>query len=145
MTERRRRWLIGAGAALVLAGLVVFFVFQGLDRADKWAGVGSFLLGLGLAVYGLQGGNSPDGGGQSADGATAGGSINQVRGVAGDLTIGGSRPVPPPPPAGAAPPPPPTGGGQSARGARAGGGLNQVDGVGGSANIGGDGTGSGAP
>ncbi|MEU6483097.1 hypothetical protein [Streptomyces sp. NPDC046887] len=142
MTERRRRWLIGAGAVLVLAGLVVFFVFQGLDRADKWGGVGSFLLGSGLAVYGLRAGDSSDGGGQSADGATAGGSINQVRGVQGDLTIGGSPSAVPPPPTGATDPPPPTGGGQSARGARAGGGINQVDGVGGSARIGGDGTGA---
>ncbi|PRH78009.1 hypothetical protein C6N75_17140, partial [Streptomyces solincola] len=95
MTQRRRSWLIGTGALLVLAGLGAFFAFQGLDRADKWASVlGLFVgvAGLALAVYGAR---AP---GQSADGATAGGSINQVRGVAGDVTIGAPRPSSPPPP-----------------------------------------------
>ncbi|WP_256106313.1 hypothetical protein [Streptomyces sp. ODS05-4] len=141
MTRRGRSGLIGTGVLLVLAGLGAFLAFQGLDRADKWASVlGLFVgvAGLALAVYGAR---AP---GQSADGATAGGSVNQVRGVAGDVTIGAPRPAAPPPPAGSTPPPPAPAGGQSARGAWAGGSINQVDGVGGSARIGEDGTGTGA-
>lgn len=42
---------------LIFAGLVIFFVSQGLDKADKWASVGAFMLGalaFVLTVLGLR-------------------------------------------------------------------------------------------
>ena len=47
------KWIAGAGTVLALAGAGVFFALQGLDRADKFASIGSLLLALAVAGAGV--------------------------------------------------------------------------------------------
>ncbi|MGW4159308.1 hypothetical protein [Streptomyces sp. NPDC004788] len=130
----KRMWFLAVGTVLALGGLAVFLVLRGLDEADKWSSVLSLFFtvaGFALAVAGFFAGGAA---GQSADGAVAGGSLRQIRGVKGDVVLtaggggGGTAPAAPPSPAG----PGAGGGSQSARGARTGGDLTQIDGVDGS-------------
>ncbi|MFJ7988222.1 hypothetical protein [Streptomyces sp. NPDC096351] len=130
----RRVMLIAVGGFLALGGLAAFLVLQGLDAADKWSSVLSLFFtvaGFALTAFGLF--NRPAA--QSADRATTGGSLHQIRNVTGDVVIrtGGGTGTPPTP-AGA-----PTegqgGGTQSAHGARTAGELHQIDGVGGSVRV----------
>ncbi|MFJ9579990.1 hypothetical protein ACIRQF_26835 [Streptomyces sp. NPDC101191] len=130
----RRAILISVGAVVALGGLAAFLVLQGLDDADKWSSVLSLFFtvaGFLLTVAGLLSGRPA----QSADDATAQGSVHQIRGVAGDVVIGRRSPTPAPSPAGTGTSPQPGQAAQSARGVRTGGDLPQVDGVGGSVRI----------
>jgi hypothetical protein len=43
------KWIAAGVAVALLAGSGVFFALQGLDRSDKFASVGGFLLALAVA------------------------------------------------------------------------------------------------
>ncbi|QKW20455.1 hypothetical protein HUT16_16490 [Kitasatospora sp. NA04385] len=139
MGSARWRMLVWVGAGVSVAGLAVFLWAEGLDRANQWAGVLGLFVGVAGLVLTLAGGTGGRSGGQSADGAAAGGSVRLVRGVQGDVVIDAPSapgPVPeaaPDPVPGAAPP----AGGLSARNVRAGGDVELVDGVEGSVRFGG--------
>lgn len=131
--------LVWTGAALAVGSLAVFLWLQGLERADQWSSVLSLFLTIAGFLLSLAGGligrRSAASGRQSADGASAGGSVQQVRNVDGDVVITGSVPtgqlaLP------QATTAPPSTEGQSTQGTQAGGGISQVDGVGGSVRIG---------
>ncbi|MGW2301549.1 hypothetical protein [Streptomyces sp. NPDC001809] len=129
----RRGALIAVGGFLALGGLAAFLVLQGLDAADKWSSVLSLFFtvaGFALTAFGLF--NRPSA--QSADRATTGGSLHQIRNVTGDVVIraGGGTGTPPAP---AAVTEGQGGGTQSAHGARTAGDLHQIDGVGGSVRV----------
>ncbi|MFJ8442449.1 hypothetical protein [Kitasatospora griseola] len=136
MGSSRWRWLVWVGAGISVVGLAVFLWGEGLDRANQWAGVLGLFVGLAGLVLSVTGGVRGRGGGQSADGAAAGGSVRLVRNVKGDVVIGGSAAPGPVPEAPAAPAADAAGDGQSARGIRAGGDVNLVDGVEGSVRFG---------
>ncbi|MFJ1795109.1 hypothetical protein [Kitasatospora griseola] len=136
MGSSRWRWLVWVGAGISVVGLAVFLWGEGLDRANQWAGVLGLFVGLAGLVLSVTGGVRGRGGGQSADGAAAGGSVRLVRNVKGDVVIGGGGAPGPVPEAPAAPVPGAAGDGQSARGIRAGGDVNLVDGVEGSVRFG---------
>ncbi|MFJ5922557.1 hypothetical protein ACIQF6_08080 [Kitasatospora sp. NPDC092948] len=132
MGSTRWRWLVWVGAGVSVVGLAVFLWGEGLDRANQWAGVLGLFVGLAGLVLSVTGGVRGRGGGQSADGAAAGGSVRMVRDVKGDVVIGGRSASGPVPEASTAPVTDAAGDGQSARGVRAGGDVNLVDGVEGS-------------
>ncbi|WP_404869177.1 hypothetical protein ACI1MP_20165 [Kitasatospora griseola] len=132
MGSSRWRWLVWVGAGISVVGLAVFLWGEGLDRANQWAGVLGLFVGLAGLALSVTGGVRGRGGGQSADGAAAGGSVRLVRNVKGDVVIGGGAAPGPVPEASAAPVTDAAGDGQSARGIRAGGDVNLVDGVEGS-------------
>ncbi|GAA2485013.1 hypothetical protein [Winogradskya humida] len=44
------KWIAAVVAVALLAGSGVFFALQGLDRSDKFASVGGFLLALAVAI-----------------------------------------------------------------------------------------------
>ncbi|MGW4379259.1 hypothetical protein [Kitasatospora sp. NPDC004531] len=138
MGSSRWRWSVWVGAGISVAGLAFFLWGEGLDRANQWAGVLGLFVGLAGLVLSVTGGIRGRGGGQSADGASAGGSVRMVRNVQGDVVIGGAAAPPGPVPDAAAPPAAAdaAGDGQSARGVRAGGDVNLVDGVEGSVRFG---------
>ncbi|RSS52655.1 hypothetical protein [Streptomyces sp. WAC01280] len=129
----KRVLLSALGVLVALAGLAAFLVLQGLDEADKWSSVLSLFFtvaGFALALAGFV----TRGPAQSADHAVTGGSLHQVRNVAGDVVItpgGGGTGTPPT----AAPAEGQGGGTQSAHGARTAGDLHQIDGVGGAVRI----------
>jgi hypothetical protein len=134
----RRPALVWTGAALAVGSLAVFLWLQGLERANQWSSVLSLFLTIAgslLSLAGLTGRRSPASGRQSADGASAGGSVQLVRNVGGDVVITGTVPAGrPAAPQGSAVPPSTEG--QSTQGTQAGGGISQVDGIGGSVRIG---------
>jgi len=138
----RRPALVWTGAALAVGSLAAFLWLQGLERADQWSSVLSLFLtvaGFLLSLAGLTSRRSPALGRQSADGAHAGGSVQLVRNVDGDVVITSSVPAGSPAGLPAAPQgsaAPPSTEGQSTQGTRAGGGISQVDGIGGSVRIG---------
>ncbi|WBB75576.1 hypothetical protein O7602_08735 [Micromonospora sp. WMMD1128] len=144
--DQTRRWAAVVLVGLVGAGLGAFLAVQDLDRANKWSGVfGLFLTlaGVGLSAYGLFGARRAAGG-QSVDDSVVGGGVTQVRGVRGDVRIGGSAPATGSPSAPTAPPPSaagmgaggvPAGDGQSVTRSWAAGPVRQVDGVGGDVDI----------
>ncbi|MER5310444.1 hypothetical protein ABT034_21955 [Streptomyces sp. NPDC002773] len=129
----KRVLLILVGGVVALGGLAVFLVLQGLDAADKWSSVLSLFFtvaGCAMTLVGLL--NRPSA--QSADQAVTGGSLHQIRNVAGDVVVtagGGGTGTPPT----AAPVEGQGGGTQSAQGTRTAGDLHQIDGVGGSVRI----------
>ncbi|MGA5303788.1 hypothetical protein ACPCHT_27955 [Nucisporomicrobium flavum] len=43
------KWIAAGVAVALLAGSGVFFALQGLDRSDKFASIGGFLLALAVA------------------------------------------------------------------------------------------------
>ncbi|MFF0752157.1 hypothetical protein [Streptomyces sp. NPDC004267] len=136
----KRLWFLAVGTVVALGGLAAFFVLRGLDEADKWSSVLSLFFavtGFALTVAGLFTRGPAV---QSADGAVAGGSLRQIRGVKGDVVItgggGGSGGGTAPAAAPASGDPDPAGAAQSARGARTNGDLTQIDGVDGSVRIG---------
>ncbi len=124
---------MAVGTLLALGGLATFLALQGLDAADKWSSVLSLFFavaGFVLTLVGLFARGSQ----QSADHAVTGGSLHQVRNVAGDVVItagGGGTGTPPT----TAPAEGQGGGTQSAHGARTAGDLHQIDGVGGTVRI----------
>ncbi|MEU8758221.1 hypothetical protein [Streptomyces sp. NPDC048659] len=128
----RRTILLTTGVLLALGGLAAFLTLQGLEDADRWSSVLSLFFtvaGFLLTAGGLFAARPA----QSADRATAGGSIHQIKGVAGDVTIGTAPATAPP---SAATPAAGTGtADQSAVGASTGGDLTQIEGVGGSVRI----------
>jgi hypothetical protein len=98
---------MGRGVITVTAaaGLGVYFTRVGLDNADKLASViGAFigLAGLALTARGLLADRraapaaSQAAGGQQVSGSEVGGDVLQVKGVTGNLRIGG-QPRPPAP------------------------------------------------
>jgi hypothetical protein len=129
-----------AGGILAAAGLAVFLVVQGLEKANQWAGVLSLfaaLLGLVLAGIGLAG---TRGGGQVVEDSTIGGGVTQVRDARGNVRIG--RENTPAGPLPQTPPSPPAGGtapaekdGQSVRRSWTAGPVRQVDSTGGDVEI----------
>ncbi|WP_051653177.1 hypothetical protein [Kitasatospora cheerisanensis] len=137
MGSTRWRWLVWVGAGISVVGLALFLWGEGLDRANQWAGVLGLFVGLVGLLASVTGGVRGRGGGQSADGAAAGGSVRMVRGVKGDVVIGRTSAAPGPVPDQASTPVTDTAGdGQSARGVRAGGDVELVDGVDGSVRFG---------
>ncbi|MFD8596137.1 hypothetical protein ACFV1L_14150 [Kitasatospora sp. NPDC059646] len=137
MGSTRWRWLVWVGAGISVVGLALFLWGEGLDRANQWAGVLGLFVGLAGLLASVTGGVRGRGGGQSADGAAAGGSVRMVRGVKGDVVIGrGSAAPGPVPDAATTPVADAAGDGQSARGVRAGGDVELVDGVDGSVRFG---------
>ncbi|WP_143200005.1 DUF4337 domain-containing protein [Kitasatospora sp. CB01950] len=136
MGSTRWRWLVWVGAGISVVGLAFFLWGEGLDRANQWAGVLGLFVGLAGLVLSVTGGIRGRGGGQSADGAAAGGSVRMVRNVKGDVVIGGSPAPGTVPDAATTPVTDTADDGQSARGVRAGGDVNLVDGVEGSVRFG---------
>ncbi|MFJ5078213.1 hypothetical protein ACIP8Z_26895 [Streptomyces sp. NPDC088553] len=129
----KRVMLTAVGGTLALGGLAAFLVLQGLDAADKWSSVLSLFFtvaGFALTAVGLFNRLSA----QSADQASTGGSLHQIRNVTGDVVIraGGGTGTPPTP---TTPTEGQGGGTQSAHGARTAGDLHQIDGVGGSVRV----------
>lgn len=87
------RWMAVIGVGLAAVGLGVWWLLEGLERADQLASVlGAFagLTGTGLAVWGIHTGRrspgpqSASGGsatsGQSVTGSYVGGNVTQVGG-----------------------------------------------------------------
>lgn len=151
-TRVRLHWavVLSTGAVIMVLGLLFFAA--GLDDADKYAsviGALSTLAGLGLSISGMvqrsswTSSRSEEGaaGGQRVQGSVVGGDVVQVRGVRGDVRIGGSSPSP----AGSGAPQPEEGeedetfaappGAQSVIGSRVGRSVIQVDRAGGDAKI----------
>jgi hypothetical protein len=140
--RRIAAWAGSILGGLAVAGLGVFFVLTGLDRADKLASViGVFvgLIGLTISVYGvvLARRGATASGRQTVAGSSIGGGVAQVRGVRGNVRIGpgstmgavprGARRSPSAP--GTAP------AGQSVVDSAAAGPVRQVDDVGGDLDI----------
>ncbi|TDC55474.1 hypothetical protein E1281_12165 [Actinomadura sp. KC345] len=142
MRRRALTWGGGIVAVAAAAGLGWHFAAVGLDRADKLASViGAFvgLTALGVAVYGALSGGGPGGRpgpGQHVGRTRVGGSVTQVRGVAGSVRTGGASAPPVPAQAPGGPVPVPESGGQSVDGSRVSGDVTQVEGVGGDADLG---------
>ena len=136
-------WASAVVGGLAIAGLGVYFVVVGLDRADKLAsviGVFATLIGLGLSASGAvltRHGAAPRPNQTVAD-STVGGEALQVRDIRGSLRVGGagagSPSTPPSTPTistrSLAPP-----AGQSILGTQTVGPARQIDGVGGDAEI----------
>lgn len=142
------RWRVVAwvGAGVAVAGLAAFLALQGLGQADQWSSVLSLFFtagGTALSIVSYVQDRRASGV-QSADGASVGGAMHQVRGVRGNVVIRASTPT------GAGLSPAPVAmspgsaveEGQSARGAQVSGDITQVDGVRGSLHIGDDQPGS---
>ncbi len=116
-----RGWVAAFAGGVLVAGLGVFLVVQGLDNADKWASVFGLLVGLaglGVAVFGAVGAR-PATGGQSVADSVVGGGVHQVRGVGGNVHVGpAAAPAgsPATPPAAAPPSPAPAVGSPQAGG-----------------------------
>ncbi|MEV4560611.1 hypothetical protein AB0K51_26950 [Kitasatospora sp. NPDC049285] len=135
MGSVRWRVAVWGGAVVSMAGLAVFLWSEGLERANQWAGVLGLFAGVAGLALTVTGGVRGRGGGQSADGTAAGGSVRLVRDVKGDVVIvrpSAGGPVP----EAAVPPAEGGGDGQSVRGVRAGGDVDLVDGVDGSVRFG---------
>ena len=94
MTKRRmviRLALIVSGLALL--AIATYLVRTDLDKADKLASVGGFLVGiLGTAatLYGLLGTHSKESArsAQKVSSSQVGGNVDQLRGIAGSVQIG---------------------------------------------------------
>jgi hypothetical protein len=140
--NRMRGWVAAFAGGVLVVGLGVFLAVQGLDKADKWAGVlGLFvtLAGVGVAVAGVVGARRQTSG-QSVTDSTIGGGVAQVRGVRGSVRIGPSTAptVAPAPPGSPVPPQAPSAphsGGQAVSGSSTAGPVRQVDGVGGDVDL----------